>query len=165
MRITKNKTAVHGSALIVTLMTATIIGICLASYLTVITQQNRSTMRSLAWNACIPVSEAGIEEALTQIHFNGISNLTANGWTEGSDGLYHKTRPIGDDGSYFQASIEPVNPPVIVSVSFVPAPLSPSSQFGMIQPTSQASPNYVSRSLRVKTAARGRFSTAMLAKG
>ena len=68
--------------------------------------------------------EAGIEEALTQIHYHGITNLTANGWTVGSDGRYHKTRSIGDDGTYYQVAIEPVNPPVIISQGFVPAPLS-----------------------------------------
>src|SRR5437762_4201859 len=132
MTISKSDTLVQGSVMIVTLLTAMIIGISLASYLTLVAHQNRSTMRSLAWNTCMPVLEAGIEEALTQVRYQGVSKLTANGWTMGSDGSYHKTRLIGDDGSYYQVAIEPINPPVIVSVGFVPAPLSAPSPLGMI---------------------------------
>src|SRR6266496_4063063 len=122
MLIRKDDTRVQGSVMIVTLLTAIVIGISLASYLTLVGHQHRSTMRSLAWNTCMPVLEAGIEEALTQVRYQGTSKLTANGWTMGSDGFYHKTRSIGDDGSYYQVAIEPINPPVIVSVGFVPAP-------------------------------------------
>src|SRR6266699_3740788 len=103
MKIRMNETPNQCSVLLVTLLTATIIGICLASY------------------------------------------LTANGWTVGSDGRYHKTRSIGDDGTYYQVAIEPVNPPVIISEGFVPAPFSASSQLGMIQSPSQIAANYVSR--------------------
>jgi len=165
MKIRMNETPDQGSVLLVTLLTATIIAICLASYLTVVSHQHRSTARSLAWNSCIPVLEAGIEEALTQIHYHGITNLTANGWTVGSDGRYHKTRSIGDDGTYYQVAIEPVNPPVIISEGFVPAPFSASAQLGMIQSPSQIAANYVSRRVQVNTIAKGMFSQAMLAKG
>src|SRR6266536_2022446 len=161
MKIKKNQTHDQASILIVTLLTATIIGISLASYLTVVSHQHRSTARSLAWNSCIPVLEAGIEEALTQIHYHGITNLTANGWEFGADGLYHKTRSIGDDGTYYQVAIEPVNPPVITSQGFVPAPLSSAAQLGMIQSPSQIAANYVSRRVRVNTIAKGMFSQAM----
>ena len=147
-----------------TLQTATIIGIAMASYLRLVSHQNLSVMRAQAWNACIPVSEAGLEEALTQIHYNGITNLSANGWAMGSDGLYHKERSLGD-GSYYQVSIEPVNPPVIVSAGYVPVPLTPSSQLGMSGSTSQSSPRYVARRVRVNTTWKGTFSKAMLSKG
>src|ERR1043166_6032396 len=165
MKIRINEIRVKGSALIVALLTTTIIGICLASYLTMVSLQHRSAVRSLAWNSCIPVLEAGIEEALTQIHYCGISNLNANGWTKSSDGLYHRTRTIGDDGSYYEVSIEPVNPPVIVSRGYVPATLAAPAQLGMIASPSQGDGNYVSRRVRVNTIGKGVFSHAMLAKG
>ncbi len=163
MKIRTNENHLRGSAFILTLMTATIIGISMASYLRLVSHQNLSVMRAQTWNNCIPVLEAGIEEALTQIHYNGITNLSANGWAMGSDGYYHKTRSLGD-GSYFEASIQPVNPPVIVSAGHVPVPLSPSElRTGKSNP--ESAPRYVTRTVRVNTIGRGMLSTAMLAKG
>ena len=80
----------QGSVLLVALLTAWVIGIALVSYLTLIANQNRSTYRSLSWNTCIPVLEAGIEEALTQIHYAGnTANFGANQWT------YNATDDLG----------------------------------------------------------------------
>jgi len=82
MRIKTNHTKNHGSVLLVTLCTAWVIGIALVSYLTLIANQNRTTYHSQSWSACIPVAEAGIEEALTQLNFNngeGTNNATAHG--------------------------------------------------------------------------------------
>jgi hypothetical protein len=39
-----------GNALIVTLLTCLLIGVALASYLVLVSSQNYSVMRSLAWN-------------------------------------------------------------------------------------------------------------------
>jgi hypothetical protein len=57
-----------------------------------VSRQNASTMRSMAWNGAIPAVEAGIEEAMTQLHYTGITNLSANGWTWAVGGLYTKKR-------------------------------------------------------------------------
>ena len=170
MKIRRNEIHANGSVLLVTLLTALIIGIALASYLALVSDQNRSSMRALAWNACIPVLEAGIEEALSQIHYNGIARPGANAWQARPDGRYYKTRPVGNDGSYYEVSIEPVDPPVIVSVGYVPVPLRSSSTLGMIfgqivgGSSPQSSPKYVSRRVRVNTIGRPMFSHAMLAK-
>jgi hypothetical protein len=164
MKIRTNTIHIHGGALIITLFIAIIMGIAMASYLGLVSQQNLSVTRAQAWNGCIPVLEAGIEEALTQIHYNGITNLSANGWAMGSDGSYHKSGSLGD-GSYYETSIEPVNPPVIVSAGYVPVPLAPSSQLGASGSTSQPSPRHVARRVRVNTSLKGMFSKAMLAKG
>jgi hypothetical protein len=172
---------------VVTLLTAMIIGITLASYLTLVSSQNVSTMRSLAWNSTVPVLEAGVEEALTQIHdrlYNhvgaDITDLSGNGWTLGADGWYHKARSIGNANSY-EVAIQPVNPPVIVSVGYVPAPLTPSSQLGMIlggllpplpilnpaptQSGNTRSISYISRKILVNTRGLPRFDKAMAADG
>src|SRR3989442_5824699 len=158
----------HGSVLLVALLTAWVIGIALVSYLTMIANQNRSTYRSLTWNMCIPVLEAGVEEALTQIHYAAITaNFGANQWTyNATDGRYHKTRVLtNSEGSYYDVSIQPIDPrgdphgPVIFSTGYVPAPadtgvpLGGETAFGMIlgagslsQPT-----RFVSRTVRVTT--------------
>jgi len=171
MKIRTN-TQAQGSALVVTLLTALVIGITLASYLTLVSSQNISTMRSLAWNSTVPVLEAGIEEALAHIHDHlnrtvgtDISNLSGNGWTLGADGWYHKTRMIGT-GSYCDVAIQPVNPPVITSVGYVPTPLTPSSQLGMILGgTPSPTVSYVNRRVLVNTKGIPRWDKAMATDG
>src|SRR5579885_1950780 len=88
----------RGSVLLISLVTATIILTSLAAYLIMISNERQSVTRSQAWNSCVPVMEAGVEEAMTQIHQCGYSNLSTNSWTLGSDGMYHKTRQVGTNG-------------------------------------------------------------------
>ena len=71
-----------------TLLTTSVIGFMLASYLAMVGTQTATVMRSLTWNKAIPVSEAGIEEALTQINFNGTNRVANNGWVS-VNGSYH----------------------------------------------------------------------------
>ena len=126
----------QGGALVMTLLTALVIGITLASYLTMVSTQNVATMRSLAWNSAIPVVEAGVEAALTHLHYKGVTNLYSEGW-EPVVGGYGKRGTLGD-GSSYQVVIVPPPPapapdaPIITCLGEVPAPLSPASQFGMI---------------------------------
>jgi len=167
MKIRTQTQAQGGSALIVTLLTAVVIGITLASYLTLVSSQNVSTMRSLAWNSTVPVLEAGVEEALTQIHYTGITNLSANGWTYTVGGLYQKQRSLVG-GSSYTVVIQPVDPPVIESVGYVPVPLTPSSQLGMILGgliSPGQSSIYVNRQVRVNTKGLPRWDKAMAADG
>src|ERR1044071_5137862 len=118
-----------GSALLIALLTAFVVGLMLTSYLSMVSNQNRSTMRSLAWNAAVPVMEAGVEEALTHLRYtSGITNLSMNNWTTTGDGWYSKQHWL-DAGSYYEVSIRQVEPPVIVSTAYVPAPLTYSVPF------------------------------------
>ena len=172
MRIRANQTKNQGSVLLITLMTAWVIGISLVSYLTLVANQNRSTFHSLTWNTCVPVMEAGVEEALTQLHFNGITNFLSNDWTLGADGLYHKRRDIGSDGSYYEVTIQPVDPPVIVSTGYSAAPadtgqpMGGSSAFGMILGSlSPSAPAMVSRKVRVTTKTQSAGAGGLAAKG
>ena len=121
MTIKANTNKSQGSILLITLLTAWVIGIALVSYLTLVANQNRTTYHSLSWNSCVPVMEAGVEEALTQIYYNDITHLGNNQWTY-SDGLYHKTSALGDAGSRYDVTIQPVDPPVIVSTGYATAP-------------------------------------------
>jgi hypothetical protein len=133
----------QGSVLVVGLLTALVVAITLASYLVCVSNESYAVTRSQAWNAAVPIMEAGVEEALTQIYYNGAQNMSTNNWTLGSDGYYRKTRTVGTNGSYCQITIQPTNYPsgttnyVIYSTGYVPAPLSSSS--------------YVARKLRVTT--------------
>ncbi len=178
MRIETRGREHQGSVLLITLMTAWVIGIALVSYLTLVANQNRRTYQSLPWTTCIPVLEAGIEEALTQIKYAGISNLGANQWSfNAGDQRYHKTRPVNNDGSYFDVGIQ-LDPrgephgPVIFSTGYVLAPagtgtpLGGETAFGMILGTlSQSTPAFVSRTVRVTTIRQGSSPGGLNAKG
>jgi len=170
MKIRTN-TKPQGSILMVTLLTAFIFCIALASYLSMVSNQNQSVMRSLSWNTAIPVVEAGIEEALTQIYYNGITNLSANGWTYGIDTYYHKTRDLGGGYSY-DVWVKPLVQPIIDCVGSAPAPVNfasyYSTPFGMILGGVTGQSTTVSTSRRkVEVMAKRQtpFTFAMLAKG
>ena len=170
MNIATKQKKNQGSVLLVALMTAWVIGIALVSYLTLVANQNRSTYTSLSWNTCVPVAEAGVEEAFAQIKKHGNDNLGANQWTyNAADGRYHHTSPpnMFSDGSYYEVGIEPADPldelhgPVIYSTGYVPGPantgtpMGGETAFGMILGSLSSSPRLVSRTVRVTTIRQG----------
>ena len=66
-----------GSILFTTLIIAGILGVGLASYLTLVGQQSRSVARSQNWNQSLVLAEAGIEDALQLMNkFAGSPALT-----------------------------------------------------------------------------------------
>ena len=168
MTIRTSQTNYQGSVLLVTLCTAWVIGIVLVSYLTLVANQNRTTYHSQTWSACIPILEAGVEEALTQLNCNngeGLTGAEAHGWTF-ANGLYSKTRVVNaEDGSYYSVTIDPNTnavpaAPVIMAQGYVPAPANTgvpmgnkNNPFGMILATvtGQSTPAMVGRTVRVNT--------------
>src|SRR5512135_2992500 len=94
----------RGSVLLVSLGFAVIISVTLGSYLALIAGQHLTVARSQAWNTAIAVAEAGVEEALTQLHSVGTNNLGANGWTLGADGMFHKSRSLSPAKSYYSVA-------------------------------------------------------------
>ena len=80
----------QASVLMISLLLCVIMGISLASYLTLTRNQLFSVRRSQSWNASLSISEAGIEEGLCHINspssLNGI--FASNGWTQQPDGSY-----------------------------------------------------------------------------
>src|SRR5260221_8057154 len=109
-----------GNTLVLVLFMTGLMGFTLGSYLLLVRYQNQSIMRSIAWNSCIPLSEAGIEEAMTQINRSGITNLLSAGWSS-SGGNYTKPRFLGD--SYYIVTISSTDPPIVTSEGHVPIPL------------------------------------------
>ncbi len=103
MRI-RTASPVSGNVLVVAIVITGIIGITLASYLTMTSNQVRAVARSQNWNHAIAVAEAGVEEAMTQLNFVEDGSLAANGWTL-SGGKYSKQRTLGVD-SYFNVTID-----------------------------------------------------------
>lgn len=79
----QTRSNIRGSILIVTLVTGMIIGVVIASYLTLVSHQNATVARSQTWNAALAAAEAGVEEALAQLNPGGLKktiNRGANGW-------------------------------------------------------------------------------------
>jgi len=153
---------------VLTLLTALVIGITLASYLTLVSSQNASTMRSLAWNSALPVVEAGVEAALTHLHYQGVTNLVSDGWQPAVGGA-SKTGTL-DNGSSYQVTIEQADPAVIICLAQVPAPLAPSANLGMIlgsviNPGATQPTRTMKRKVRVTAKRDPFFSKAMVAKG
>jgi hypothetical protein len=139
-----------GSAMFVTLVVAAVVGLTLAAYLTWANTQNKLAVRSQCWNAALPAAEAGIEEALMQLHSCGLTNLSSNGWVSLTNGWYYKKNFV-DDRSYYEANIKRIEPPVIVATGYVPAPLS--------------SNGYICRRVRVITSGGTPMGAAIISKG
>ena len=165
----------RGSVLMVTLMTTVIIGIALASFLTLTRAQNRSTYRSQTWNAAIPVVEAGIEEALAHLNNNclsnginiGVVNWTADGWSAVTGG-YTKSNSL-PGGTYYSVTIYTTNlqGPDIYAQGFVSAPVNLSHAGGatVFAASGLSGNGYVSRGVHVTTAKDAIFAKGMVAKG
>lgn len=156
----------HANVLLLTLFFTGLIGLSLAGYMTFVRNQNLSIMRSMAWNSCIPVSEAGIEEAMTQLNDSGITNLQSANWTLGPTG-YTKTRYLGSN--YFTATISTNNPPTITSLGYVQVPLNPSglplALLADIGVNLQQGVQSCCRTVQVATVYLGLWTHAMVAKG
>jgi hypothetical protein len=95
----------QGSVLLVALGITFVLGLGLASYLSLARWQHVSVVRSQAWNAALALAEAGVEEALAQLNpsaliFGTNINRGANGWTLLADGMYHAPRRTLPHGSY-----------------------------------------------------------------
>jgi len=145
IRISQNREA--GSMLMVTVVISAIIGIALASYLSLIQAQNLSVTRSQNWNSAIPVCESGIEEAMAHLNSVGSGSRGTNGWSLTS-GTYNRTNTIS--GLRYEVKISPADPPVITSTGYVPAPLGQGE---------------IARSVRVTTSKQSSGMRGLVAKG
>lgn len=83
----------QGSVLLVSLCTMVIIGISLLTFLELTKNQNQLVARSQVWNACLPIAEAGMEEALQHANTNP-SNWVASGWTLTSSNTFFKSNTL-----------------------------------------------------------------------
>ena len=125
-----------GSVLVITLTIVVISAIVLGSYLTLVQYQTASVARSQTWNTIIPVSEAGVEEAMAEVNRNTplvlstnidptaawtwTNTLTTDGWSALSSGVTTKSN-IVDGANYYTTTIDiSSGTPTITSVGVVP---------------------------------------------
>ncbi|PYI82312.1 MAG: hypothetical protein DME26_18135, partial [Verrucomicrobia bacterium] len=162
----------HGKqahVLVMVLVVVTICAIALMSYLQLVNAQNRTVSRSQGWNAAVPVTEAGVEEALAHLNANSDSGLNVDGWTK--IGTYYRMeRSVGD--SYYVVTITVTNTilPIIEARGFCRMPLlvqNNGGPFFLAMPQGYTSPRqgYVGRGVRIKTRRNGSLTKAMLSKG
>lgn len=137
-----------GSVLVITVVFCALVGAILVAYLSMVTSQHKFSHRSQAWNDCIPMCEAGIEEAMAHLNYSGTtSNFAINGWRL-DNGAYHKQRTL--NAGRIEIAISNVNPPIIFARGSLQAPLQS---------------NYISRTVHAQTKINKRFAHGVLAKG
>ncbi len=106
----------QGSLLLLSLFIAVIMSVALASYLMLTQNQNLSVYRSQTWNRSIPLTEAGLEEALAWINKysgtatapeNWTNSAAADGWSSPAPNVYYVKRFLGND--YYEVYITNLN--------------------------------------------------------
>lgn len=157
MLVNLMKIQVHraaGSVIIVVLVMVVVIGVTLGSYLTLVSNQNLSVMRSMAWNYGVAVAEAGIEDAMAHLNYN-TTNRTRDNWTLTGTNVI-KERMLGTNKYkvYLQATnLHPTNDrPVIYAEGWV---IHPKTGVFLSRP----------RVVRVSTTNDALFAKGMVAKG
>lgn len=161
----------QGYVLLLTLVSTGLVGFLVLVYLNLSRFQNHTTMRSQAWNVAIPVVEAGLEHALTQLRMHGATNIGCDGWTQ-SGNLYYVLCPMGDN--YYFATISNYvegaanSSPVIESRAFVRLPIQVASAPGPMLAAflnNDQQMNYLGRGVRVTTRNDRLFSKGLVAQG
>lgn len=140
--LSKRKSS-EASILTVALCTGAIIGVALLAYLRLTTNLNQQVTRSQVWNICIPIVEAGIEEALAHCNVNYQTNMTSNGWTCSGSG-FALTNWLDD--CYYEVTISTNLPYEIVSRGYCPM---------------GRNSGYVNRAVKVTTITPGLISSAL----
>jgi hypothetical protein len=152
MKIQVHRTA--GSVIVVVMIMVVVIGVTLGSYLNLVSHQNVSVMRSMAWNHAVAVAEAGIEEAMAHLNYN-TTNRTRDGWTLiGTNVVSEKMFGTNKYKVYVQATnLHPTNDrPSIIAEGWVVNPKT-----GQLLPRP--------RVVRVTTTNDALFAKGLVAKG
>lgn len=137
----------HGSVLLVVMGTVVVLGIALAAVLSLTTHESRILARTMAWNAALPVAEAGVEEAMSHLDQVDGGPRGVNGW-QGSGSSFVLNRNL-THGQYV-VGISSNTQPVILSIGQVWCP---------------SANRYIERRIQVTTMGKGRFHKGLMARG
>lgn len=171
MKIRYSNSRQSGSTLLLTVVATGIIGIMLASYLTLVNSQNMAGMRSQAWNSTIPVIEAGIEDAITHLNTHGSTNILCDGWVLLGN-RYIMQRTVGDN--YYNVCIYNYTPGIsnqsviIESRGFVKPPVLVALGNGPLMAAvsiPETPDGYLGRGIRATCRKDAIFSKGLVAKG
>jgi len=159
-----------GNLLMVALIVMGVIGVLVIGCLSVARTQNVAVTRSQSWNACIPIIEAGVEEALAHLNNHSDTNITSDGWAL-VNGFYSQApRYIGSD--YYTVGIQITNPlrPMIVCTGYVAlaagaSGATPTAFAAVGLPyASTGQTQYLARAVRVLAAKRPYYPKALVAR-
>lgn len=102
----RSKDRQKGGVLVTCLVSAFILGLTLASFMTLGQTEYTSVCRSQSWNRTIPLTEAGVEEAMALLNkYAGTTNTitswtntaTDDGWSVVTNNVYEMIRSVGQD--------------------------------------------------------------------
>lgn len=136
-----------GNTLLVAMVFGMIAGMLLVTYLTLLENQNRSSLRYQAFEQALVTADAGVEEALSHLRRNP-GQREADGWVTATNCVL-KQRDLGE--GHYVVCISNVTPPVIFSHGYARVPTSE----GYLPP----------RTIRVDTRPRPMFPAALTALG
>lgn len=166
-----------GSVLLITLWLAVIIGTGLAGYLMMAENQSLSVYRSQTWNSIVPVTEAGVEDALQLLNkypgtFDQLTNwentYSSDNWTNVAPRVYYAHRTVGSNYYDVYITNNTANQPVINSQGtaiwyyYVAGIQAPPPMLAAIASTSPGATSS-SRSVVVQTKVDAIFNVAMAA--
>lgn len=138
----------RGGILVTAVIFCALVGLVLVAYLSMLRTQHKFTHRSQVWNDCVPLCEAGIEEALAHLNYSGTTtNFGINGWVLSAN-AYRKELRLND--GTVRVAISNDTPPTIFVNGLLKAPLGSTN---------------LSRGIRVGTRLNQRFAYALLARG
>jgi len=155
-----------GSILMVTVWLSFIIGIALVACLSLVNSQSQSVARSQVWNTCIPVVEAGIEEAMAHLNNRLETSYGVNGWVPAGTTL-NRERYFAD--SFYAVQIAMADPfqPTIVCTGYVRMPslvAGPRQSMLAAAAVSVGGLQYISRAVRVVAKKEAIFAKGMVAR-
>ncbi|HXJ55284.1 MAG TPA: hypothetical protein VNU68_01350 [Verrucomicrobiae bacterium] len=154
----------RGSVLMITVCLSFIIGVVLLSCLSLVKSQNQAVARSQAWNICMPVVEAGIEEGMAHLNNKRESSYVANGWTQSGTDLIRQ-RNYGD--GFYTVNINLTDPlkAIVVCTGYVRLPvLVAQANHPLLAAVNSGGVAYVCRAVQVVAKRQGLFQKVMLAK-
>jgi len=139
----------RGGILVTAIIFCALVGLALVAYLSMLRTQHKLTYRSQVWNDCVPLCEAGIEEALAHMNYSGTStNFQIQGWVLSAN-AYRKEIKLND--GTVRVAISNDMPPTIFVNGYLKTPLSSTGE--------------LTRSIRVGTRLNQRFAYALLSRG
>ena len=144
----KHGRSTRGGILVAMLIFTALVGGILVAYLSMVSSKHKMSFRSQVWNLCIPMCEAGVEEAMAHINWGGTGdNFGSSGW-QPSGSAFYKERALNDGTMQMRISTD--IPPIVTVTARLPGPVSSKP---------------LERTVRAKTMIFGTFPNAFLAAG
>src|SRR5579859_6679034 len=89
----------RGGVLVACLMVVVLLSLVLLATLNLVSTERRIVSRAQSWNAAIPMCEAGLEDAMAHLNYNGTTNLGSDGWTSTASNYWRSNAIAG--GYYY----------------------------------------------------------------